>query len=181
MGIGVSSIPECEVDFQLVIQEGSRTFEQPKFVSSNNDILFEKRDYQTKRPPIVSPLLTLSPLVVGLDGSFFRTNEFVWSIIRERSCRIISIGWFNWIILCLWNVLRNAIYSSGFIYKILLLKHPDDTLKWVPLRPSKVAWILKSNIISRLYRTVSCSILNIQIFNFYLVIRRNPTIIWKLL
>ena len=27
----------------------------PKFVSRYNDILFEKRDYQTKRPPIVSP------------------------------------------------------------------------------------------------------------------------------
>ena len=89
-----------EVDFQLVIQKDHELYAMlqlniPKFVSRYNDILFEKRDYQTKRPPIVSPpgclalLQTCSPLVAdaGFDGgggtvrccclTFFRSNEFV--------------------------------------------------------------------------------------------------------
>ena len=76
----------------------------PKFVSRYNDILFEKRDYQTKRPPIVSPpgclalLQTCSPLVTadaGFDGgggsvlcccclTFFRSNEFVLVRVDTR-------------------------------------------------------------------------------------------------
>lgn len=74
-----------EVDFQLVIQKDHELYAMlqlniPKFVSRYNDILFEKRDYQTKRPPIVSP-----------PGSAWPSSKLAvhWLLLMQNSMVVV--------------------------------------------------------------------------------------------